>query len=218
MFTGLIETRGYLRQIIRQGGEARLWIEPGQGFGDLRIGESVSVNGACLTVETREEKGFSAYASAETLTATNLGRLRKNDALNLERSLAVGDRLDGHFVTGHVDCLGRVESLTRSGESRILRVAFDREWSGYIVDKGSVAVDGVSLTVIRAGSEFFEVNLVPASLNLTALGDKGTDWLVNLEFDILGKYVARLLSRGEAEAGDRTGGISWEFLQKHGYQ
>lgn len=216
MFTGLIETTGQLTRIRRQVEEARLWIVPRRAFIGLRQGESISVNGACLTAEAFSGDGFAAYASQETLAATNLGRLQQGDAVNLERALAVGDRLGGHFVSGHVDCLGEVESVTAAGESRRVRIAFPGSWSAFVVDKGSVALDGISLTVTRCGTGFLEVNLIPATYAHTTAEKWRRASRVNLEFDMIGKYVQRMLGPW---SGDGNGGdISWDFLQRYGFQ
>lgn len=216
MFTGLIETTGQLTEIRRRGKEARLWIVPGTAFADLRQGESISVNGACLTAEAFAGEGFAAYASQETLAATNLGRLQRGDQVNLERALAVGDRLGGHFVSGHVDCLGEVESIVAAGESRKVRIAFPRSWSALVVDKGSVALDGISLTITRCGTGFLEVNLIPATCAQTTAAKWGPSGQVNLEFDIIGKYVRRMLDPWNGEGEEE--GISWDFLQRYGFQ
>ena len=216
MFTGLIETTGQLKEIRRQGQEARLWMKPRTPFTELRQGESISVNGACLTVEDFSGGVFAAYASQETLAATNLSRLRRGNEVNLERALAIGDRLGGHFVSGHVDCLGEVESVTTAGESRKVRIVFPDSWSPFVVDKGSVALDGISLTVTDCGSGFLEVNLIPATYAQTTAETWSRSSQVNLEFDIIGKYVQRMLGpwsgQGEQE------GISWDFLQRYGFQ
>jgi riboflavin synthase len=216
VFTGLIETTGRLTEVRRHGDEARLWIAPRETFSGLRHGESISVNGVCLTAEAFSGTGFAAYASQETLGATTLGGLQNGDEVNLERALAVGDRMGGHFVSGHVDCLGAVETVKSIGESRRVRVAFPASWSALVVDKGSVAVDGISLTVTRCGKGFLEVNLIPATYAHTTAATWARSRRVNLEFDIIGKYVQRMLG---AWSGDgEEGGISWDFLQRHGFQ
>jgi len=216
VFTGLIETTGRLTEIRRRGEEARLWIVPRTPFSGLQRGESISVNGACLTVETFSGDGFAAYASQETLAATTLGRLQRGDVVNLERALAVGDRLGGHFVSGHVDCLAEVESMARAGESRKVRIAFPGSWSDLIVDKGSVALDGISLTITRCGTGFLEVNLIPATYAQTTAENWSRSVQVNIEFDILGKYVRRMLGPWSGQGED--GGVSWELLQRYGFQ
>ncbi len=218
MFTGLIETRGRLKRISRSGEEARLWIEPLQGFQDVRPGDSVCVNGACLTVENRQGNAVCMYASGETLSATNLGRMSGGGTVNLERSLPVGGRLDGHFVTGHVDCLGGVISIAREGESRKIRVSFPQNWARYVVDKGSIALDGISLTVLHAESDFLEVNIIPSTLTATSIEEWRVGWMINLEFDILAKYVQRMLSGWQGKGAGQEEGISQDFLQRHGFR
>lgn len=215
MFTGLIETTGQLTEMRLRGKEARLRIVPNEAFVDLRQGESISVNGVCLTAESFAGGGFAAYASQETLSATNLGRLQRGDEVNLERALAVGDRVGGHFVSGHVDCLGEVQSVVAAGESRKVRIAFPSSWSALVVDKGSVALDGISLTITRCGAGFLEVNLIPATSTQTTVAKWGPSRQVNLEFDIIGKYVRRMLGPWSGQ-GDEEG-ISWDFLKKYGF-
>ena len=217
MFTGLIETTGQVREIRRRGEEARLWIAPHGPFSGLRQGESISVNGACLTAEAFSGNGFAAYASQETLAATNLGCLQRGDAVNLERALAVGDRLGGHFVSGHVDCQGEVDSVIAEGESRKVRIVFPNSWSPLIVDKGSIALDGISLTVTRCGEGFLEVNLIPSTYAQTTAAEWRRSQRVNLEFDVIGKYVQRMLQPWNGETGEGQR-ISWDLLQRYGFQ
>ena len=219
MFTGLIGTTGRIARLERQGRQCRFTLEPRRPFFDLRLGESIAVHGVCLTVEGVEEPLFSVYASAETLTASSLGRLRTADTVNLERALAVGDRLGGHIVSGHVDAVGRIQEVRPAGESKIYRITFPQSWAGLVVPKGSVALDGVSLTVNACGRDFLEVNIIPATLRETTIPQWQAGVEVNMEFDVIGKYVQRLLMPWQDEAGQKKQGpdMDWDFLRRHGF-
>jgi riboflavin synthase len=162
---------------------------------------------------------FSVYASAETLDASSLGGLRSADTVNLERALAVGDRLGGHIVSGHVDAVGRIQEVRPAGESKVYRVAFPQAWAGLVVPKGSVALDGVSLTVNACGRDFLEVNIIPATLQETTIPQWQPGIEVNMEFDVIGKYVQRLLTPWQNEAGQGGQGpdMDWDFLRRHGF-
>jgi len=209
MFTGIVEGQGEVVDLALapDDGGARLrvhapWLE------GLRVGDSVAVNGCCLTVTSLDPDGFSADVMAESLRRTALGRLGPGDRLNLERPLAVGDRLGGHMVQGHVDGLGRVLERRRLGEgplgeaSEELRLRLDPELARYVVAKGSITVNGVSLTVVEAGPDWLTVALIPHTMAVTNLGALRQGDEVHLEVDVLAKYVERLL---EPRFGSRSG-------------
>ena len=239
MFTGLIQARGRVESVRATGGsgdgETRLGIRPLTPFQNVVLGESIAVNGACLSVEIWEPGSggsggsgasaglgaFSAYASAETLARTSLGALRPGTFVNLERALALGDRLGGHLVSGHVDCLARVESITPAGESRRYRLRFPEEFGTQVVAKGSVALDGISLTVNACGADFLEVNIIPATLAETTIASWKPGTQVNMETDLIGKYVERMLlawrEAGQASGQRAGGGLSEAFLREHGF-
>ena len=199
MFTGIIQGQGVIERLTRQAGQCRLTIAPRFDFPDIVDGESISVNGTCLSVEHHEGSVFSLYASRETMNRTTLSKLHEGSLVNLERALAVGDRLGGHIVAGHVDCLATVESITRSGDSLVCRLGFPEAFGPEVVSKGSVALDGISLTINECGKNFLTVN-------------------------IIGKYVRRQLpgSRDGAN-GDEKGaaassaGITRDFLLGNGF-
>ena len=201
MFTGLVQRIGTLRRHSRPGGGAALsvtvaapWDEP------LKLGESIAVQGACLTVgDILQHGGFSADVLAETLARTAFGSLRDGARVNLERALRVGDRLGGHIVQGHVDAIGRVLSIRPREHDIVLRVAADAAVLRGIVPKGSIAIDGVSLTVSALSDDggWFEVNLIPTTLRETSLSDRVPGDAVNLETDVLGKYVERMMGGGD---------------------
>lgn len=196
MFSGIVQKVGELKSRFRVALGARLVVSgelPGE---PVKVGESVAVNGACLTVEAAGGGQLAFFCSRETLDRTNLGRLSLGSRVNLERALRVGESLGGHFVSGHVDECVKVVGLHRQGEGRVLRVALPKALAGEVVEKGSVALDGVSLTVSKLGPGWFEVVLVPFTLRETTLGELRVGREVNLETDILGKYVRRFLSLG----------------------
>jgi riboflavin synthase len=189
MFTGLIETLGTVQRLEHEGAGTRLVVTAPSIASQLAIGESVAVNGVCLTVVQRSEEAFAFQAGPETLQRTNLGQLHPGEPVNLERALRVGERLGGHLVQGHVDGCGTVASRQRSGEWEIVCFACALELAAQMVAKGSVAVDGVSLTVVEAQPAGFSVALIPHTLSATTLGRKAVGATVNLETDVLAKYV-----------------------------
>ena len=194
MFTGLVEALGTVETMTPAGAGARLVLrEPGLAP-QLTLGESVCVNGACLTVVAHDSETFAFEAGPETLARTDLGTLKPGDRVNLERSLRLSDRLGGHLVTGHVDGLGRVESRQTDGEWVTTWFHCPEELAAQMVSKGSVAVDGVSLTVVGVRRDGFSVMLIPHTLSVTTLGFKAIGAPVNLETDLLAKYVWKCLS------------------------
>ncbi|HET6748798.1 MAG TPA: riboflavin synthase [Actinomycetes bacterium] len=203
MFTGIVEGTGRVvtRAVAPGGAGARLEVEAPWPAGTLAAGDSVAVDGCCLTVAAATPTGFAADLVAETLRRTALGRLAAGDRVNLERPLALGGRLGGHLVQGHVDGVARVLERQAAGEGRELRVELPEALARYVVEKGSIAVDGVSLTVAGLGQGWFAVALVPHTLATTTLGERGPGDPVHLEVDVVAKYVERLVqpwSRQEA--------------------
>ncbi|MCB2186370.1 MAG: riboflavin synthase [Deltaproteobacteria bacterium] len=208
MFTGLVEGTGVIRRLAPQGPDLVMTIRPPWDLAQVVLGESVAVSGACLTATGQNGEGFTVDVSAESLRVTRLGRLAAGDLVNLERPLRLGGRLDGHLVTGHVDCLGRVARITRVGGSLRLALAIPPEHLALVVPKGSLAVDGISLTVNRVTPTGCELNIIPhtwegTTLRLAKEGDS-----VNIETDLIGKYVARLLNREPGSAGEAAGGVA----------
>lgn len=214
MFTGIIETTGQVASLSGGAEGARLAIAVGSGFADLAPGDSVAVDGACLTVSERGPARFWADLSAETLRRTTLGRLCPGDPVNLERPLRLGDRLGGHLVTGHVDGVGTIAEIRREGDGHVFRFRPPPPLWPLLVPKGSVAVDGISLTVAALGDGTFDVAVIPFTLQKTTLGRKGIGAAVNLEMDLVGKYVARLLGPHLAGAGR---GVDLALLQEQGF-
>ncbi|MDX6668910.1 MAG: riboflavin synthase [Solirubrobacteraceae bacterium] len=194
MFTGLVQELGTVASADRTGDGLHLVVE-GAVARDLAEGDSVAVSGVCLTATTVNDGSFAAHVTAETLRRSSLARVRRGDRLNLELPLRAADRLGGHVVQGHVDGLGEVRELRDEGLARLVTVATDPELLRYVVAKGSIAVDGVSLTVAELHDGGFTVSLVPETLERTSLGAARTGDVVNLEVDVLAKYVERLVAR-----------------------
>lgn len=214
MFTGLIEGVGAVRNVSRSGADAVLTVEAPFDLAEVALGDSIAVSGACLTVTRLAGSTFSVDVSAETLSRTNLGRLGPGHKVNLERALRLGDRLGGHLVSGHIDAGAELISSQEVGASLVLAYRLAPDHLRYVIPKGSIAIDGVSLTVNRVGDDFFEVNIIPhtaaqTTLNLNKPGD-----VVNIETDLIGKYVERLLGPRDET---REEGVSLEMLAEHGF-
>lgn len=214
MFTGIIEATGRVASVSGGADGARLGIAVGPGFAGLAAGDSVAVDGACLTVIDRGPTCFWADLSAETLRRTTLGRLAPGDPVNLERPLRVGDRLGGHLVTGHIDGVGTIVEIRRQGDGHVFRFRTPAPLWPLLVPQGSVAVDGISLTVAALGGGAFEVAVIPFTFQQTTLGTKGIGAAVNLEMDLVGKYVARLLGPHRTGSGQ---GLDLALLREHGF-
>lgn len=217
MFTGIIEGVGRVRAVRKKVGGAEIEIGCEFDLERTNIGESIAVNGVCLTVTSRLGKAFWADVSVESLARTTLGSLKKGDPVNLERALTVGARLGGHIVQGHVDGVGTVVKINRHDDQIEATVKMPTELAKYVVEKGSIAVDGVSLTVTRCNDTTFSVSIVPhTNLETTFMrlsaGDK-----VNLEVDIIGKYVEKLKFLDREQYDDKGSKITEEFLKKHGF-
>lgn len=192
MFTGLVETLGTVRSVVDEG-DGRLLEVLAPFAAELTLGESVAINGACLTVVACDAESCRFQAGPETLRRTNLGELLVGDRVNLERSLRVGDRLGGHLVQGHIDGVGRIADRQRQGDWEVVWFACAAELAAQMVSKGSVTVDGVSLTVVDVAADRFSVALIPHTLAVTTLGFKPVGASVNLETDVLAKYVWKCL-------------------------
>lgn len=207
MFTGLIETVGTVRRLVSRGGGSRLEVDavwPGSEI--PRTGESIAVNGACLTVVDPTPAGFSADVSQETLRRTTLGELKPGDSVNLERALRIGDRLGGHLVQGHVDATVRLLTVTKESDFQRWRLSLSSEQAAEVVKKGSIAVQGVSLTVAETGPGWFEVALIPATLATTTFGSAQPGSRLHIETDIIGKYVAQQVGGNQPSALEKIFG------------
>ena len=211
MFTGIIEELGRVDSI----GSGRLSILASKVLEDVQLGDSIAVNGICLTVTGFDRKHFTADVMPETIRRTALRELKKGSPVNLERALTLSSRLGGHIVSGHIDGTGEVESFANEGNAVLLKVQAASEILHYIVEKGSVALDGISLTVAAVTEKDFTVSLIPHTREVTNLHAKQKGSPINIETDVLGKYVEKLL-RGR-EASERTGGLTREFLLQNGF-
>ena len=211
MFTGIIEEMGSVKALRREAGAARLTISASTVLGSTALGDSICVNGVCLTVVDMGKSEFSADVANETLKVTDLGGLHVGQKVNLERALQLSARIGGHLVTGHVDAVGRIREKRQEGNSWRVFIKAPETALRYIIKKGSVAVDGISLTVADVDITGFSIAMIPHTAKLTTLGFKSAGDSVNLETDIIGKYVERLLS------GRVDGGLNLEFLKGHGF-
>lgn len=214
MFTGIIEEVGTVRAIKPGRASCEIVISAREILSDLKLGDSVAVNGTCLTVTAKDSLGFSADAVHETVNRTTLGSLSPGGRVNLERAMPANGRFGGHIVAGHVDGTGTVTEIRRDDNAVWYTVRADAGILRCVVEKGSIAIDGISLTVARAGKDSFSVSVIPFTRSCTTLADRRVGDRVNLETDIIGKYVEKLLSP-EKETG--TGGLTREFLAENGF-
>ncbi len=215
MFTGLVEELGRVKAIRRGARSVRLTVGARTIMDGVKLGDSIAVNGTCLTVVEYGDGWFTADVMPETMERTAMAGLKNGDAVNLERTLRVGDRLGGHIVSGHIDGVGVIRAKETDDNAVVVRIAAPAEVMRYVVAKGSVAIDGISLTVVAAGPDWFTVSLIPHTASVTTLGLKGVGAPVNLEADVIGKYVEKLM--GLAPPGEGKGGLSAEFLAEHGF-
>ncbi len=193
MFTGIVRDQGTIKAVNRRGADSRLEVKTALDLSDVAIGDSLAVNGACLTVTGKGNQVFTADVSAETISRTNLKLLSPGDRVNLEKALRVGDFLGGHLVLGHVDGLGKIRERKERSGGIILGCEVPANLGRLIVDKGSITIDGASLTINECRGSSFYVNIIPHTARTTTLGTKNVGALVNLEMDIIGKYVEKLL-------------------------
>ncbi|MFQ9177593.1 MAG: riboflavin synthase [Christensenellaceae bacterium] len=210
MFTGIIEEIGKISNIKRGARSAILSIQASKVLEDAHLGDSIAVNGVCLTVTTLNGDVFTADIMNETLSRSSLGSLRAGSPVNLERAMAAGGRFGGHIVSGHIDGTGRIASVTRDDNAVWFRIMADKKLLRYIVEKGSIAIDGISLTVAKTDSESFSVSIIPHTIGQTILGTRKVGDTVNLENDIIGKYVEKLMQNDES-------GVTLDLLAKNGF-
>lgn len=200
MFTGLIVELGEVVSMTRRERGARLLLAAKTVSSQAEIGDSISVNGTCLTVVEKKGDTLGFDLSEETLQSSNLGRLRTKDRVNIEPSLRMDSRVGGHFVTGHIDGVGKIQSKTPTGEAYKFVIDTESRISDFLVEKGSVAVDGISLTVVDVVKGGFSVVIIPHTAKMTTMGSKGAGASVNIEVDILGKYVSKFLDKGKGSS------------------
>lgn len=215
MFTGIIEEIGTIQNIERGSQSAVLHIQCKKVLPGTKIGDSIAVNGVCLTVTTMSEDGYTADVMAETLERSALGSLKRGSRVNLERAMAADGRFGGHIVAGHVDGVGTIKSIRHDETAVWYEIAASPEVLRYIVEKGSITIDGISLTVARVNDSAFQVSIIPHTRENTILADKGVGDVVNLETDIIGKYVEKLLQPQQPAAKESK--LTMEFLVENGF-
>ena len=216
MFTGIIEELGTIRgvSLTKDGGE--LQIAATTVLGGTKLGDSIAVNGTCLTVTKLEKDGFTAFVMAESLRRTNLGNLKRGSVVHLERAMAADGRFGGHMVTGHIDGQGTFLSQKSEGQAVVLTIVADPEILSGIVEKGSIAIDGTSLTVMDVGKDSFRVGIIPHTGGHTALLDRPKGYACNLETDVIGKYIQKFLAKN-TEPTPKKSTLTMDFLRENGF-
>ena len=216
MFTGIIEELGTIRgvSLTKDGGE--LQIAATTVLGGTKLGDSIAVNGTCLTVTKLEKDGFTAFVMAESLRRTNLGNLKRGRVVHLERAMAADGRFGGHMVTGHIDGQGTFLSQKPEGQAVVLTIGADPEILSGIVEKGSIAIDGTSLTVMDVGKDSFRVGIIPHTGGHTALLDRPKGYTCNLETDVIGKYIQKFLAKN-TESTPKKSTLTMDFLRENGF-
>ncbi|MCG8413125.1 MAG: riboflavin synthase [Pseudomonadales bacterium] len=213
MFTGIIEAIGSIESLVETDSDWRLTISTGKlDLGDVKLGDSIAVSGCCLTVVELAEQGFAADVSGETLRCTTLGELKPGMKVNLEKAMLATDRFGGHIVSGHVDGVGALLSMTPEGGSQRLEFEMPKELSRYVAAKGSICIDGTSLTVNQVVGNTFTINVIPHTQQETVIGMYAAGQKVNLEVDVVARYLERL------NADDQDAAISEQFLEEHGFK
>jgi riboflavin synthase len=216
MFSGIVLEVGTVKAVAGGSMASSLTIEASAAFADVVVGESVAVNGVCLTAVQRQGSTFAVDVSPETLRATNLGESRPGDKVNLERSLCLNDRIGGHLVSGHVDGVGTIIDKRLEANAIHYDIQAPKGLMRYLVPKGSIAVDGISLTVVACLPETFRITIIPHTAAVTTIGGKGIGATVNLECDMIGKYVERMLQARLEGEGAEPGGLELALLRRHG--
>ena len=215
MFTGIVEELGTIRAVRRGKSSSVLSIGAGLILSDLKIGDSVAVNGVCLTATSKDSGGFTADVMHETLNRSSLGDLTAGSHVNLERAMAADGRFGGHIVSGHIDGTGTITAIRTDDNAIWYTVAAESSLLRYVVEKGSITIDGISLTVAAVGDGWFSISAIPHTVAVTILGEKRVGATVNLETDIIGKYVEKLLR--PQEPAQPQSSITWDFLAQNGF-
>ncbi len=213
MFTGIIENKVKVIRIEYKGQGKELTLELPIHLTEVQLGDSINVNGVCLTIVEKRGRMIGLDLSSETLQKTVLGELKEGDQVNFERALKLSDRIGGHIVTGHIDGLGVISEKRKQGDFIHLKIRIPKFVSRYVVQKGSIAIDGISLTVNECEDEEIRMTLIPYTLEKTTLIDKRVGGRVNIEADIIGKYIEKMMNRGD----EKSKGIDFSFLKEHGF-
>jgi riboflavin synthase len=213
MFTGIVENKGKVLKVDHRGEMKRLTLDVPFDLTEMQLGDSININGVCLTVVEKRDRTISVDLSPESLQRTTLARVKEADQVNLERALRLSDRLGGHIVTGHIDGIGTIIERRIDGNSLYLKVRIPQTVTPYVVQKGSIAIDGISLTVNEFREDWIRLTLIPYTLEKTTLIEKKVGEEVNVEADVLGKYVEKVLDRGR----ETSKGIDLSFLKQHGF-
>ncbi len=221
MFTGIIEGCGTIKKILANGEGKRLSIYSDFDLSGSKIGDSIAVNGACLTAVSLNKKLFEVDMAPETVSRTNFKHLSSGARVNIERALRLSDRIDGHLVSGHIDGTGKISSITNKSNAVIFSIELDLLLASEMIEKGSVAVDGISLTINRRSDTDFEISVIPHTAKITTLGSKAVGDEVNIETDMIGKYVKRFLQKASLSKHEKTDkhkkDITMEILAKNGF-
>lgn len=215
MFTGIIEEMGKIRWISLESGSGKLAVAASKVLEGTKVGDSIAVNGVCLTVISVETDGFTADVMAETVRRSNLGKLKAGDYVNLERAMAADGRFGGHLVSGHIDGTGIIKTYKKEENAVWVTIETTPEILRLVIEKGSVCIDGISLTVAQVGAESFQVSVIPHTGAETTLLRKRPKDMVNLENDVVGKYVEHLLKYKQPESEEKPRGLTMEFLSQY---
>lgn len=215
MFTGLVEEIGIVQSVLRGAKSARIVIRANRILGDVKLGDSINTNGVCLTVTDFKDNSFSVDVMAETMRKSNLKGLYPGSRVNMERALRLGDRLGGHLLSGHIDGTGSISSFNKEENAVWVTIKASPELLKYIIPRGSIAIDGISLTAAHVGEEAFKVSIIPHTKDVTTLLEKAVGNEVNLECDMVGKYIESLMNYSPQNALKSS--INMEFLRSHGF-
>lgn len=217
MFTGIVEEVGILKEITKGSEFGVIEVKCSKVLEDTKIGDSIATNGVCLTVKEKNSDSFKADVMGETLEKSSLGDLRSGDKLNLERALKASDRLGGHIVSGHIDGIGRIVSINKEADGTWFTISAPKDVLKYIIYKGSIGIDGISLTVAYVDNEVFKVSVIPHTLENTILINKKNNSKVNLECDLIGKYVEKLCGKKDEAEEEKKSNITMQFLMENGF-
>jgi len=217
MFTGIIEGFGTIRSLSDAGEGKRMAIESGFDLNATKIGDSIAVNGGCLTAVKINGRVFEVDISPETIDKSTFKDAKPGQKVNLERALRLSDRLDGHIVTGHIDGVGEIASVEERSNAIIIKIKAPSNIMKYVIEKGSIAVDGTSLTINSVGEDFFSLAIIPHTKGLSTIGSRKTGDRVNLEADVIGKYIEKLITGKNSVSQEKEGGVSIDFLRSNGF-